>query len=119
MINGRSMKTINGRAARTAFHKEQVGRNLTIAREGLGATRNDWIKTYGASHGIYSSKLCMWEGGVSYPDLFFLIALCENHGLTLDFFLRGELRGLSSELASALASAAGGISVLVEAKVSP
>jgi hypothetical protein len=109
MIKGR------GRITR-AWHKEMVGRNLTLAREALGSTRNDWIAQYGKSHGVYASKLCMWEGGVSYPDLFFLMGLCEDHGLTLDWLFRGDLRGLPSDLASALAPGAVGIPARLGAK---
>jgi hypothetical protein len=101
-----SCAMINGRRQKTAWHREAVGRNLTLAREALGSSRNDWIEQYGDSYGVYASKLSMWEAGITYPDLFFLIGLCEEHGLTLDWFLRGERSGLASSLVSALPAAA-------------
>jgi transcriptional regulator with XRE-family HTH domain len=86
------------RRMQDAVLREQIGRNLMIAREALGATRSEWLKKYG----LYASKYSQWEAGTVLPNLLFLIAICDDYGLTMDWFLRGVRAGVSSSVAEAL-----------------
>ena len=79
-------------------HKEHVGRRLLVARQALGKSRTDWQKLYG----LYPSLISQWESGTAYPDIKFLICLCEDYGLTLDYFYRGSRAGVASSLSTAV-----------------
>ena len=92
------------RRARDVAHREFVGANLRMAREVKGASRRDWTLQFGVAANMQSQ----WESGANYPDLFFLIRLCEDYGLTMDWFYRGDKSGVISSLSSALSPAFGG-----------
>jgi transcriptional regulator with XRE-family HTH domain len=76
---------------RTQEHKEEVGERLRSAREALGLSRRDIFDTYE----VKQNKLCQWEQGENYPEIFFLIEFCQNTGLTLDWILRGVPNAVS------------------------
>jgi transcriptional regulator with XRE-family HTH domain len=66
-------------------HKNIVGERLQIAREALGLSRRDMFDKYD----VRPNKLCQWELGENYPEMFFLMDFCRDTGLTLDWLLRG------------------------------
>jgi transcriptional regulator with XRE-family HTH domain len=77
---------------------EHMGRNLLIAREALGVTRQEWVRKYD----LYPSKYSQWENGIIPPNLLFLVAICEDYGLTMDWFVRGVRAGVASSVSEAL-----------------
>jgi transcriptional regulator with XRE-family HTH domain len=84
-------------------HREAVGRRLMVMRQGLGITRNEWLKRYK----LGASRYSMWESGLVYPDIKFLMQVCQDYGWTMDYFYRGSLAGVAFSRAQAeLAEAA-------------
>lgn len=79
--------TDEDRAARDKF-KRDVARRLVAAREALGLSRNAWIRRY---H-IIPSRFAQWEAGTNLPDVMLLARICDDHGLSLDYLLRGKVR---------------------------
>jgi transcriptional regulator with XRE-family HTH domain len=75
----------------TQEHKNKVGERLKSAREALGMSRS----TINDKYEVKPNKMCQWEGGENYPDLFFLMRFCSDTGLTLDWLLRGVADGVS------------------------
>lgn len=84
-----------------ALHRRQVGERLTVAREALGQRAVDWVRRYKLKT---ASRLSQWESGKSYPAPLFLVQLCEDTGLTIDYFYRGKKAGVSASLADDLRS---------------
>lgn len=82
-----------------ADHKRFVGQNLALARTALGATQADWTRDYNLGS---PSKISQWEKGTNYPNPWILRRLCEDYGLTMDWFYRGVRAGVSADLAANL-----------------
>jgi transcriptional regulator with XRE-family HTH domain len=85
--------------------KRGVGERLALAREALGWTGAEMAREY-AEAGITGPKLSEWESGKYYPDPYFLLLLCDDHGFTMDWFYRGVRAGVSVERAADLRRAA-------------
>jgi DNA-binding transcriptional regulator YiaG len=85
-------------------HKRQVGQRLALARTALGLTLSKLKTDYGYSE----SRISNWESGLHYPDPWLLIHLCNDYGLTMDWFYRGVLAGVSAERAGDLRQAGAG-----------
>jgi transcriptional regulator with XRE-family HTH domain len=78
------------RRMRDQVRREKIGLRLKLLREALGYRQGEWVKRYKLRH---ASTLANWESGLRFPDIEFLIALCEDHpGITLDWLLRGKPR---------------------------
>jgi hypothetical protein len=88
-----------------ADHRRFVGENLALVRTALGKRSADWVKDY-PTYITSAGKLTNWEVGDNYPALGFLLKLCEDYGLTTDWFYRGRLAGLSSDWVDDLRKAA-------------
>lgn len=97
---------------REVDHKEFVGHNLMIAREALQATQAQWTRDYALGS---ASKINQWERGKYYPNPWFLIRLCADHGLTMDWFYRGQRAGVASSVAADLRRAEAEISAASQA----
>jgi hypothetical protein len=81
---------------------QQVSRRLRVAQTALGARGKDWAETYGEGE----STIANWKAGDNYPNPWFLTRLCEDTGLTMDFFYRGSLAGVAERLVKPLRQAA-------------
>jgi transcriptional regulator with XRE-family HTH domain len=79
-------------------HREEVGRNVMLARESLGLTP----KAFGAPVGLSSPALWNIETGKAYPNLYVLARICEEYGFTADYLLFGRRGGLPRDLADRL-----------------
>ena len=90
-----------------ADHRRFVGENLALVRTALGKRSVDWVRDY-PTYLTSAGKLTNWENGDNYPALGFLLRLCEDYGLTMDWFYRRRLAGLSSDLVDDLRKAAQG-----------
>lgn len=84
--------------AREEDHRVFVGSNLAVARTALGCSQAKWERDYGFSQTRQSN----WEGGKHYPNPWFLYRICADYGLTMDWFYRGVLAGVSAERADDL-----------------
>lgn len=80
--------------------KRQIGENLALAREAVGASQADWVRQY---H-LNPAKISEWERGKYYPDPAFLVRLCDDYGFTMDWFYRRLKAGVSSARAADLRS---------------
>jgi len=79
-------------------HREEVGRNVMLARESLGLTP----KAFGTPVGLSSPALWNIETGKAYPNLYVLARICEEYGLTADYLLFGRRGGLPRDMADRL-----------------
>ena len=77
-----------------AVHRAMVGRQLEIAMRALGMRSMDLEKQYGMG----ASRTANWRAGLSYPPPLFLSQLCQDTGLTMDFFYRDVLAGVALAL---------------------
>lgn len=75
-----------------------IGNRLKWARLALGKNGPAWALEYGVGETTQSN----WIQGVSFPSREFLIELCENEGLTIDYFYRGRVGGVGETLAKKL-----------------
>lgn len=82
-------------------HKRQVGQNLRLAIEAIGMRPADLSRTFGVS----PSKLGNWLRGDNYPEPPLLVRLCDEYGLTMDWFYRGTRAGVAASVAASLRSA--------------
>ncbi len=85
-------------------HKIFVGNNLRLAIDALGLTQAEFSRRTK----IAPSKLHNYLRGDNYPDLFWLAQVCEQFGLTTDWFLRGIRAGVAAGVAENLPPAAPG-----------
>jgi len=68
---------------------------LKLTRIGLGLSQAELCRRADLSRNTYNQ----WERGHGRPDVHYAIRLCETFGITLDWIFRGEIEGLSPELA--------------------
>lgn len=101
------MKTPTQTKISEAEHKRFVGENLTRAREAVDKTPTEWVRRY-PTYLTSQSKLTNWENGDYYPSPLFLKKLCEDYGLTMDWFYRRVLSGVSASVADDLLRAEAG-----------
>ena len=92
-------------------HRRRVGHQLRIAREALGKKGKDWM----AEYGILESNQSNMMDGLSYPPPLFLAVLCDDTGLTLDFFNRGVMAGVAQGLTEPLRRVRSELSAAAEA----
>ena len=75
-----------------------VGERLRLTREALGLSQNDFASRAGIAANTYSQ--C--ENGKRSLAITKAIALCEAHGLTLDWLYRDDPGNLAYKLAAAI-----------------
>jgi transcriptional regulator with XRE-family HTH domain len=81
--------------------KQQIGENLVLAREALGQRQVDWVRRY-PEFLTSRGKLANWENGDRFPAPLFLLQLCRDYGLSMDWFYRRDPAGVSERLAQIL-----------------
>lgn len=84
--------------------KKFIGLRLGWARLALDKDGPAWEREYGVGDTTQSN----WITGVSFPNREFLISLCDNEGLTIDYFYRGRIGGVAETLAQKLRDAEAG-----------
>lgn len=90
------------RQASSAF-KRQVGNNLRLFIEAAaGGNQAEFARRFGVS----PSKLGNWIRGDNLPDPYFLSRVCEDYGVTMDWFYRGVRAGVAAALAENLRAVA-------------
>lgn len=82
-------------------HREMVGRNVMLVREALGMRQGDFAR----SIGITAPALWNIETGRAYPSYPVLVRICDEHGVTADWLLRGQRGALPRALADSLRAA--------------
>jgi transcriptional regulator with XRE-family HTH domain len=85
-----------GKRPRTENIKFEVGERLRWARELLDENRTRFSARYDVDHTLWSR----WEKGLHYPDPAKMVALCDEFGLTMDYFYRGILAHMPNEPSS-------------------
>ena len=83
-------------------HKRIIGWRLRVAIEALGMNYTEAGELFGVS----KSKLGNWMRGDDYPAPYFIERFCDRFGVTADWIYRGEVSGISGELADILWGAA-------------
>lgn len=73
-----------------------IGHRLRVARAALGLRQADLMERYG----VRMSNTSNWETGRSYMDPLIMLKLCEDYGLTMDYFWRGLLSGVRADVAN-------------------
>ena len=106
------------RAPERADHKRLVGESLMLARTALHKRPVDFVRMY-PTWLTSQSKLSNWEVGDNYPNIHFLIRLCDDHGFTMDWFYRQKLAGVSDGLADDLRAAEAEIAAASAAEADP
>jgi DNA-binding transcriptional regulator YiaG len=84
-------------------HKRFVGNNLRLAIEAVETSQAAFARRMGLSS---TTKLGNWLRGDNYPDPAFLARVCEEYGLTMDWFYRAQKAGVASGVAAHLPSVA-------------
>lgn len=78
--------------------RKEVGRRLRVVREVYGLNQAE----FGRRAGLASNTYNMIELGVKLPSVFVAIAICDAHGLTLDYIFRGDPSDLSAPVRRAI-----------------
>lgn len=73
-------------------HKTFVGNNLRIAIDALGLSQAEFCRRTG----IAPNKLSNYLRGDNYPDPIWLVRVCDEFGLTTDWFYRGARAGVAA-----------------------
>lgn len=79
-------------------HKVAVGNNLRIAIEAVEPS----LAAFARKMEISPTKLGNWLRGSNYPDPDLLAKACEEYGLTMDWFYRGQRAGVAAGVAESL-----------------
>lgn len=88
----------------------EVGRRLRAAREAVGVTQNELAEAIGAGKPPLGGKrLSNWEAGDKMLPPSFAAAIAERHGLTTDFFYRGNTGGIEARLITKIEKALAGV----------
>lgn len=88
----------------------EVGRRVRAAREAVGATQDELAEAIGAGKPPQGGKrLSNWESGDRMLPPAFAAAIAERHGLTTDFFYRGNTGGIEHRLITAIEKALAGV----------
>ncbi len=82
-------------------HKTFVGNNLRIAIDALGLSQAEFCRRTG----IAPNKLSNYLRGDNYPDPIWLVRVCDEFGLTTDWFYRGARAGVAAGVAAYLRAA--------------
>jgi hypothetical protein len=83
-------------------HKVFVGNNLRLAIEALGLSQAEFSRRTK----IATNKLHNYLRGDNYPDPLWLARVCDEFGLTTDWFYRGVRAGVAAAVAENLRAAA-------------
>jgi transcriptional regulator with XRE-family HTH domain len=75
-----------------------VGQRLRITREALGKTQAAFCGAAGISASAYNQ----FEKGSTRPSIDNAIAICDAHGLSLDWIYRGDMAMLRHGVAEAI-----------------
>jgi transcriptional regulator with XRE-family HTH domain len=75
-----------------------IAERLEMVRNLLGKSQ----KTFATGAGVAESTYSQYKTGKNVPDLDEAHKLCDRWGLTLDWIYRGDRRGLSPDLSSAI-----------------
>jgi transcriptional regulator with XRE-family HTH domain len=67
-------------------HREAVGRRLAMTRDAFRQKPRDWVRKYNLKS---ASLLSNWESGFCYPDIKFVMDVCHDYGLRMDWIYRG------------------------------
>ncbi len=78
-----------------------VGKQLALVRTALGKRQMDWVREY-PQFLTSAGKLANWEKGDYLPSPLFLMQLCDDHNLSMDFFYRGQSGGVGQATAQLL-----------------
>lgn len=78
--------------------RKDVGQRLRVVREVLGLNQVE----FGRRAGLAANTYNMIEGGTKLPSISVAIALCDAHGLTLDYIFRGDPSDLSAAVRRAI-----------------
>lgn len=87
-----------GNKSRSAELKTDVGRRLRVTRLALGMAQNE----FAARAGIAANTYSMYESGDQLITVENALAMCEAHGLTMDWLYRGIPGDLPHKLATAV-----------------
>lgn len=79
-------------------HKTFVGNNLRVAIEALGLSQAEFARRTR----IAPNKLHNYLRGANYPDPLWLVRVCDEFGLTTDWFYRGARAGVAARVAENL-----------------
>ena len=77
---------------------EAVGERLRLSRQALGLSQVDFAQRAGIAANTYNQ----YERGRKLPSIANANALCDAHGLTLDWLFRDDASNLAYKLASAI-----------------
>ena len=77
-------------------HRSEIARRLRATRLALGLKPSALCEATGIGTSTYSQ----WEAALRFPDVVQMIALCDRFALTLDWIYRGQIGGLSYDLAT-------------------
>jgi DNA-binding XRE family transcriptional regulator len=80
----------------------EIAKRLELTRTVLQLSQSEFADRAGIARNTYNQ----WEKAKGRPQLDGAMALCEAHGLTLDWIYFGEKSGLSYALAQKLNTAA-------------
>jgi transcriptional regulator with XRE-family HTH domain len=81
--------------------RDFVGENIALARTALGKRQVDWVREY-PQFLTSRGKLANYENGDRFPSPLFLVQLCKDYGLSMDWFYRRDAAGVSERLAQLL-----------------
>jgi hypothetical protein len=81
--------------------RQLIGSHIVLVRTALGKRQMDWVRQY-PEHMSSAGMLANWETGRSLVNPLFLIRLCEDHGLSMDWFYRGHISNVSESMARLL-----------------
>jgi transcriptional regulator with XRE-family HTH domain len=73
-----------------------VGNNIELARTALGKSQADLQREY-PQYLTTRTKLSAWENGDALASAVFLIALCDDYGFTMDFFMRSNMDAVAPQ----------------------
>ncbi len=86
------------RADASAALRQSVGKNLRALRDVLGLAQ----KEFGSRAGLAPNTYNMIENGAKLPSVSVAIAICDAHGVTLDYIYRGDASDLAAPIRRAL-----------------
>lgn len=85
-------------AMKATPHKIFVGNNLRLAISAIGISQAEFCRRTG----IAPNKLSNYLRGDNYPDPIWLVRVCDEFGLTTDWFYRGARAGVAAGVAANL-----------------
>lgn len=80
---------------------ETIGQRIRLVRTITGLTQEEFAKRAGLSR----EQINNYERGEKRPSINAAVAICEAHGLTLDYLYLGRLHTLSAEMRDKVVSA--------------